>query len=103
MTSPLLALRGAILDRIADDAALAALMGGEVRLYDEPPRGAQPVYTVFGDGQARDESVDGVASQRSFRFLRQACSHSQKRLFRIARNRSGNGFKKVARRRITDA
>lgn len=60
MTSPLLALRGALLARLGGDAALAALMGGTVRLYDEPPRGAPPVYAVFGDGEARDDSVDGA-------------------------------------------
>ena len=57
MTSPLLALRGAILARAQDDAALAALMGGTVRFYDEPPRAAEPVYAVFGDAAARDWST----------------------------------------------
>ncbi len=33
-------------------------MGGVLRLYDEPPRGAAPVYAVFGDGLVRDDSVD---------------------------------------------
>jgi hypothetical protein len=52
--SPLLALRAGILARLGGDAALAALMGGVVRLYDEPPRGATPVYALFGDGEVRD-------------------------------------------------
>ena len=60
MTSPLLALRAAILARLGGDAALAALMGGVVRLYDEPPRGAVPVYAMFGEAEARDDSVDGA-------------------------------------------
>lgn len=60
MTSPLLALRAAILARLGGDAALAALMGGVVRLYDEPPRGTAPVYAMFGDGEVRDDSVDGA-------------------------------------------
>lgn len=60
-TTPLLALRAAILAYLAPDAALAALMGGRLRLYDEPPRGAAPVYAVFGDAEARDDSVDGAA------------------------------------------
>ncbi len=60
MTSPLLALRAAILTRLAGDAALAALMGGVVRLYDEPPAGASPVYAVFGNGSVRDDSADGA-------------------------------------------
>ena len=58
MTSPLLALRGAILARVQADAALAALMGGTVRFYDEPPRAAEPVYAVFGEASARDWSTD---------------------------------------------
>ena len=57
MTSAVLALRGAILARCQADAALAALMGGGVRLYDEPPRAAEPVYAVFGDAAARDWST----------------------------------------------
>ena len=68
MTSPLLALRAAILARLGGDAALTALMGGVVRLYDEPPRGASPVYAVFGDGEVRDDSVDGA--QRHAHTLR---------------------------------
>ncbi len=59
--SPLLALRGAILAYLAVDAALARLMGGALRLHDEPPRGSVPVYGVFGDAEIRDESVDGAA------------------------------------------
>lgn len=58
MTSPVLALRQAILGAVAGDAELAAVMGGTVRLYDEPPRAADPVYAVFGNVQARDWSTD---------------------------------------------
>ena len=57
MTSPILALRGAILALCAADADLATLMGGEVCIYDEPPRAAEPVYAVFGDVRARDWST----------------------------------------------
>lgn len=57
MTSPILALRAAILARCADDAALAAVMGGAVRIHDEPPRAAEPVYAVFGEASARDAST----------------------------------------------
>lgn len=56
--SPILALRAAILARCRADPALAALMGGAVRLSDEPPRGAEPVYAVFGKAEARDASTD---------------------------------------------
>jgi hypothetical protein len=59
--SPLLALRAAILAYLAIDATLARLMGGSVRLHDEPPRGSVPVYGVFGDAEIRDASVEGAA------------------------------------------
>jgi hypothetical protein len=54
MTSPVLALRQAILAAVAADAELAAAMGGTVRVYDDAPRAAEPVYAVFGNAQARD-------------------------------------------------
>ena len=59
MTGPVLALRAAILARLGADAALATLMGGTVRLHDEPPRSAEPVYAVFGRADAKDWSSDG--------------------------------------------
>jgi hypothetical protein len=58
MTSPVLALRRAILDAAANDTELKTLMGGSLRLYDEPPRGAEPVYALFGDVRAEDWSTD---------------------------------------------
>lgn len=57
--SPVLALRAAIQARCAADSSLAGLMGGSVRLYDEPPRGAEPVYALFGEAEARDWSTSG--------------------------------------------
>jgi hypothetical protein len=57
MTSPILALRAAILAAAQGDLELASLMGGAVRLYDEAPRAAEPVYAVFGDASARDHST----------------------------------------------
>ena len=59
MTGPVLALRAAILARLSVDAALATLMGGALQLYDEPPRGAEPVHAVFGTADAKDWSSDG--------------------------------------------
>ncbi len=56
--SPILALRAAILARAAADPELVALMGGALRLYDEPPRAAEPVYALFGDVTANDWSTD---------------------------------------------
>ncbi|MBB4041407.1 hypothetical protein GGR34_003084 [Microvirga flocculans] len=58
MTSPVLALRRAITDTASADAALRTLMGGALRLYDETPRAAEPVYAVFGDVTAQDWSSD---------------------------------------------
>lgn len=58
MTGPILALRRAILDAAAADAELVALMGGRLRLHDEPPRGAEPLYATFGDVTASDRSTD---------------------------------------------
>jgi hypothetical protein len=57
VTSPILALRAAILARCGADADLAALMGGAVRIHDEPPRASEPVYAVFGGAEARDWST----------------------------------------------
>ncbi len=58
MTSPVLSLRRAIIDTASADAELRALMGGALRLYDEPPRGAEPVYALFGNVTAEDWSTD---------------------------------------------
>lgn len=58
MTSPVLALRRAILGTASADAELKELMGGSLRLYDEPPRGAEPLYALFGDVTAEDWSTD---------------------------------------------
>ncbi len=58
MTSPILALRRAILETASTDAELISLMGGMVRFHDEPPRNAEPVYALFGDVTARDWSTD---------------------------------------------
>ena len=57
MTSPTLALRAGILQRCRADPTLAALMGGTVRLHDEPPRAAVPVYALFAESELRDWST----------------------------------------------
>ena len=56
MSLPVLPLRAAIRESCLADPGLADLMGGEVRLHDEPPRNAEPVYGVFGDVTLRDVS-----------------------------------------------
>jgi len=58
VTSPVLSLRRAIIDAASGDTELRALMGGTLRLYDEPPRGVEPVYALFGDVKAEDWSTD---------------------------------------------
>ncbi len=58
MTSPILSLRRAILDRASADEELASLMGGVARVYDEPPRNVEPVHALFGDVTAQDWSTD---------------------------------------------
>lgn len=62
--SPLLALRAGLIARFSADAALASLMGGHVRLYDEPPRGSVPVYALWDEAGIEDESVDGAERHR---------------------------------------
>ncbi len=64
MSGPLLALRAALIGLFAADAELARQMGGRVRLHDEPPPGAAPVYALFGEAEMRDDSVDGVLRHR---------------------------------------
>jgi hypothetical protein len=58
VTSPILALRRAIIETASGDAELKTLMGGSLRLYDEPPRNAEPVYALFADVTAQDWSTD---------------------------------------------
>lgn len=57
MTTPVLALRAAIRSACLADPTLTGLMGGPVRLYDEPPRGSPALYAVFGDTEVRDLST----------------------------------------------
>lgn len=57
MTSPILPLRAAIRAACLADAALRALMGGDPGPHDEAPRGAPPLYAVFGDAALRDRST----------------------------------------------
>jgi hypothetical protein len=56
--SPILALRAAILAHATADAELVALFGGTLRLHDEPPRAAAPVYALFAAATAADWSTD---------------------------------------------
>ncbi len=53
---PVLALREAVVARLAGDATLSGMLGG-ARLYDEPPRGITGVYAVLSDTRLRDWST----------------------------------------------
>lgn len=54
--SPILALRKAIIARLAANAALVGALGG-AKIYDEAPRGAETPYVLFADAQMRDWSA----------------------------------------------
>lgn len=56
MTSPVLALRRAIVAALASDATLVAMLGG-ARVFDEAPPGAPTPRVAFSDAQARDWSA----------------------------------------------
>lgn len=62
MSAASLALRAAFRQRLAADAVLAALLGGQ-KIYDEPPRGAVPPYVALGDAVARDVSGDSAPAE----------------------------------------
>ncbi|WP_375458415.1 DUF3168 domain-containing protein [uncultured Enterovirga sp.] len=57
MSSPILPLRAAIRATCQADATLSSLMGGLTGPHDEAPRGAPPLYAVFGDAVLRDRST----------------------------------------------
>jgi hypothetical protein len=40
-------------------------MGGAAQIHDEPPRGAEPVYVVFGDAICRDWSTSSDRGHES--------------------------------------
>ncbi len=54
--SPVVALRKAIVARLAANAALSGALGGG-KIYDEAPRGVDPPYVLFADAQMRDWST----------------------------------------------
>lgn len=70
MTLPLLPLRAAIRSACAADPALSALTAGAPGPFDEAPRGAPPVYAVFGDAALRDLSTSsGTAHEQDVSIL----------------------------------
>lgn len=60
--SAALALRAAIRDRLAADAALAASLGGP-RVYDEAPRGSQPPHVILASCETSDLSGDEAPAE----------------------------------------
>lgn len=57
IASAALALRAAVVQRLASDATLATLIGA-ARVYDEPPRAALPPYVVLAMVESSDVSGD---------------------------------------------
>jgi hypothetical protein len=55
------ALRAAVHDALAADAALIALLGGP-KIYDEPPRGATFPYITLGEMRISDYSTGSEPS-----------------------------------------
>lgn len=64
--SAALALRAAVRNRLADDAALSGLLGG-AKIYDEVPAGAEVPYVVMADIESR-EAGDATADGQEHRF-----------------------------------
>ena len=57
------ALRGAVHDALAADAALTTLLGGP-KIYDEPPRAAAFPYVTLGETRINDYSTcDGTGEE----------------------------------------
>ena len=54
--SAIVALRKAVHQKLAGDAALSAQLGG-TRIFDEAPRASEPPYLTFGDMRSRDGST----------------------------------------------
>lgn len=61
MSGPVLALRRAVLDRLAADATLAGLLDAPA-VHDEPPARAPGVHAVFGDATCEPD-LEGIAVQ----------------------------------------
>ena len=68
MSSPVLALRRAILARLSADAPLTAMLGG-ARVYDEAPPGAPAPRIAFSDAQSRDWSAQSSHGAEQFLVL----------------------------------
>ncbi len=56
MSTAAVALRAAVHEALAADAALTALLGG-AKVYDEPPAGAVFPYVTLGEGRVADASA----------------------------------------------
>jgi len=56
MTSPIIALRAAVLVALCADVALSALLNGP-QIYEDAPRTANPPFVTFGDVAAKDWST----------------------------------------------
>lgn len=63
--SPAFAVQNAIRTALAEDAALASLLGGPF-VYDEVPAGEPPLYVVLGEAETRDWSVADAKAHEHF-------------------------------------
>ncbi|MFV0279242.1 MAG: DUF3168 domain-containing protein [Rhodoblastus sp.] len=68
MASPVLALRRAILQALAADAQLSAMLGG-AHVYDEAPPGAPTPRVAFAETQTRDWSAQNSRGAEQFVVL----------------------------------
>jgi hypothetical protein len=69
MSSPAWELQKAVYGRLAADAALVALLGGQ-RIYDDVPRGAAFPYVTFGPATTRDWSTGTEVGSEHIMTLR---------------------------------
>lgn len=61
-TAASVALRAAVHDALAADAALVNILGG-AKVYDEPPRAAAFPYVTLGEARIADYSAGGEAGE----------------------------------------
>jgi Protein of unknown function (DUF3168) len=61
-TAASVALRAAVHDALATDAALVNILGG-AKVYDEPPRTAAFPYVTLGEARIADFSAGGEAGE----------------------------------------
>lgn len=66
--SPVLALRKAILARLAGGATLTTALGA-AKIFEEAPRNVEPPYVIFAEAQMRDWSAQDSRGAEQFLTL----------------------------------